>query len=237
MPVHATVARELVPSSRAGRRALVEPRVRTAAAHAYGRRADASRLAHPEALAVTRSPACELAGGGSGAGRRAGGRDRARRRARTHPAPPVAVPVGRRHETSTNVPSGHSRGVDRRPCGRRGGCRTPRPSPAEAVGGRPLHLTTCGYYLTTPIYYVNSTPHLGHAYTTIAADILVRHHRQRGDDAFFLTGVDEHATKVYRVAQEQGLERAGVRRPHRRGVARAARRYRRRAGLLHPHVG
>ena len=62
------------------------------------------------------------------------------------------------------------------------------------------------YYLTTPIYYVNANPHIGHAYTTIAADILVRHHRQRGDDSFFLTGVDEHATKVYRVAQEQGLD-------------------------------
>jgi methionyl-tRNA synthetase len=62
------------------------------------------------------------------------------------------------------------------------------------------------YYLTTPIYYVNATPHIGHAYTTIAADILVRHHRQRGDDSFLLTGVDEHATKVYRVAQEQGLD-------------------------------
>jgi methionyl-tRNA synthetase len=53
---------------------------------------------------------------------------------------------------------------------------------------------------------VNATPHIGHAYTTIAADILVRHHGQRGDDAFLLTGVDEHATKVYRVAQEAGLE-------------------------------
>jgi methionyl-tRNA synthetase len=61
-------------------------------------------------------------------------------------------------------------------------------------------------YFTTPIYYVNSTPHIGHAYTTIAADILVRHHRQRGEDAFFLTGVDEHATKVWRVAEEQGLD-------------------------------
>ena len=61
------------------------------------------------------------------------------------------------------------------------------------------------YYLTTPIYYVNSTPHIGHAYTTIAADILVRHHRQRGEDTFFLTGVDEHASKVARVAAEQGL--------------------------------
>ena len=62
------------------------------------------------------------------------------------------------------------------------------------------------YYVTTPIYYVNATPHIGHAYTTIAADILARHHRQRGDDVFFLTGVDEHASKVARVAEEQGLE-------------------------------
>ena len=62
------------------------------------------------------------------------------------------------------------------------------------------------FYLTTPIYYVNSTPHIGHAYTTAAADILVRHHRQRGEETFFLTGVDEHADKVARVAAEQGLE-------------------------------
>jgi len=62
------------------------------------------------------------------------------------------------------------------------------------------------FYLTTPIYYVNSTPHIGHAYTTIAADILIRHRRQRGDETFFLTGVDEHATQVYRVARELGLE-------------------------------
>jgi len=62
------------------------------------------------------------------------------------------------------------------------------------------------FYLTTPIYYVNSTPHIGHAYTTAVGDMLVRHQRQRGADTFFLTGVDEHATKVWRVAQEQGLE-------------------------------
>ena len=61
------------------------------------------------------------------------------------------------------------------------------------------------YYVTTPIYYVNSTPHIGHAYTTIAADILARNRRQRGDETFFLTGVDEHAAKVARVAAEQGL--------------------------------
>jgi methionyl-tRNA synthetase len=62
------------------------------------------------------------------------------------------------------------------------------------------------FYITTPIYYVNSTPHIGHAYTTIAADILVRHHKQRGEETFFLTGTDEHASKVYRVAEEQGLD-------------------------------
>ena len=62
------------------------------------------------------------------------------------------------------------------------------------------------FYLTTPIYYVNSTPHIGHAYTTIAADILVRHHRQHGEETFFLTGVDEHAANVARIAAEQGLE-------------------------------
>jgi methionyl-tRNA synthetase len=61
------------------------------------------------------------------------------------------------------------------------------------------------FYLTTPIYYVNSTPHIGHAYTTIGADIIVRNHRQRGDETFFLTGTDEHASKVARVADEQGL--------------------------------
>jgi methionyl-tRNA synthetase len=61
------------------------------------------------------------------------------------------------------------------------------------------------YYVTTPIYYVNSTPHIGHAYTTVAADVLARHQRQRGRDAFLLTGVDEHASKVARVAAEQGL--------------------------------
>ena len=62
------------------------------------------------------------------------------------------------------------------------------------------------FYLTTPIYYVNSTPHIGHAYTTIAADILVRHHRQRGDETFFLTGTDENASKNVRAAEEAGID-------------------------------
>ena len=61
------------------------------------------------------------------------------------------------------------------------------------------------YYVTTPIYYVNSTPHIGHAYTTVAADVFARHQRQRGRETFLLTGVDEHASKVARVAAGQGL--------------------------------
>ena len=61
------------------------------------------------------------------------------------------------------------------------------------------------FYITTPIYYVNGEPHHGHAYTTVAADVLARHHRQRGDDVFFLTGTDEHGTKVAQAAEERGL--------------------------------
>jgi methionyl-tRNA synthetase len=60
-------------------------------------------------------------------------------------------------------------------------------------------------FLTTPIYYVNASPHLGHAYTTIAADVYARHMRQRDADVFFLTGTDEHGDKNARVAAELGL--------------------------------
>jgi methionyl-tRNA synthetase len=61
------------------------------------------------------------------------------------------------------------------------------------------------YYVTTPIYYVNGEPHLGHAYTTIAADVLARHMRQRGEDVFFLTGTDEHGEPVAQEAERLGI--------------------------------
>jgi methionyl-tRNA synthetase len=61
------------------------------------------------------------------------------------------------------------------------------------------------YYVTTPIYYVNAEPHLGHAYTTIAADILARHMRQRGEDVFFLTGTDEYGEPVELAAEREGI--------------------------------
>ncbi|HEX3966917.1 MAG TPA: methionine--tRNA ligase subunit beta [Edaphobacter sp.] len=61
------------------------------------------------------------------------------------------------------------------------------------------------FYLTTPIYYVNARPHIGHAYTTIAADVIARRHRLLGDDTFFLTGTDEHGQKVERSAAAAGV--------------------------------
>jgi methionyl-tRNA synthetase len=61
------------------------------------------------------------------------------------------------------------------------------------------------FYITTPIYYVNDVPHIGHAYTTIAADTLARYHRLKGDAVFFLTGTDEHGQKVEKAALERGL--------------------------------
>ena len=61
------------------------------------------------------------------------------------------------------------------------------------------------FYITTPIYYVNDVPHIGHAYTTIAADVLARYHRMRGHDVFFLTGLDEHGQKVQQAAAKAGI--------------------------------
>src|ERR1700726_4305539 len=62
------------------------------------------------------------------------------------------------------------------------------------------------FYIPPPIYSVNAQPPLGHAYTTIAADVLARHMRQRGEDVFFLTGTDEHGEPVADAARAQGLE-------------------------------
>ncbi|HEX6948909.1 MAG TPA: methionine--tRNA ligase [Nitrospira sp.] len=62
------------------------------------------------------------------------------------------------------------------------------------------------FYITTPIYYVNDVPHIGHAYTTIAADVLARYWRLRGHEVFFLTGLDEHGQKVQQAAAKAGID-------------------------------
>ncbi|MDR1040581.1 MAG: methionine--tRNA ligase [Deltaproteobacteria bacterium] len=61
------------------------------------------------------------------------------------------------------------------------------------------------YYVTTPIYYVNAKPHLGHAYTTIVCDTMTRFHRLNGDDSYFLTGTDEHGDKIAEAARKEGV--------------------------------
>jgi len=67
-------------------------------------------------------------------------------------------------------------------------------------------LSKKGFYVTTPIYYVNAEPHIGHAYTTVIADFLARWHRLAGYDSYFLTGTDEHGEKIAQAAQKAGEE-------------------------------
>ena len=76
------------------------------------------------------------------------------------------------------------------------------------------------YYLTTPIYYVNAAPHIGHTYTTIAADTIKRFKRMQGYDAVLTTGTDEHGQKVERAAQAAGKTPRGI---HRRRSPRSFR--------------
>ncbi|MGD0783678.1 MAG: class I tRNA ligase family protein, partial [Candidatus Aminicenantales bacterium] len=61
------------------------------------------------------------------------------------------------------------------------------------------------FYVTTPIYYVNDVPHIGHAYTTIIADALARYNAMAGREVFFLTGTDEHGQKIEKAAAEKGM--------------------------------
>src|SRR5690349_17788242 len=62
------------------------------------------------------------------------------------------------------------------------------------------------FYITTPIYYPNAEPHLGHVYTTLCADTVARYHRLAGDETFFLTGTDEHGIKMVKTAAAQSIE-------------------------------
>jgi len=62
------------------------------------------------------------------------------------------------------------------------------------------------FYVTTPLYYVNASPHIGHSYTNIASDVLARFYRERGFDVYFLTGTDEHGQKIAKAAQAEGID-------------------------------
>ena len=61
------------------------------------------------------------------------------------------------------------------------------------------------FYITTPIYYANDKPHIGHAYTTLLADVLTRFYQLQGYETFFLTGTDEHGQKVQQAAEKRGV--------------------------------
>ena len=90
------------------------------------------------------------------------------------------------------------------------------------------------FYVTTPIYYPNDVPHIGHAYTTVAGDALTRWRRLWGDDVVFLTGTDEHGLKLQRRGGQRDLA-AGDGRPHERPVPRGVGPARHRLRRLHPH--
>ena len=62
------------------------------------------------------------------------------------------------------------------------------------------------FYITTPIYYINDLPHIGHSYTSIACDILARYNKLLGKDVYFLSGTDEHGQKVQQAAEKRGVE-------------------------------
>src|SRR5438477_10152974 len=78
--------------------------------------------------------------------------------------------------------------------------------PEATVHAEQIMTGAAPYYITTPIYYVNDAPHIGHAYTTIACDALARFMRLDGRRVKFLTGTDEHGQKVARSAREAGVE-------------------------------
>ena len=91
------------------------------------------------------------------------------------------------------------------------------------------------YYITTPIYYVNAAPHIGHAYTTMVADTLKRFKRMQGFDASITTGSDEHGVNVERAAERMGKIAQGILRRHLRGIRAAVAAARSRRRLLPAH--
>ena len=90
------------------------------------------------------------------------------------------------------------------------------------------------FYITTPIYYPNDVPHIGHAYNAVATDFIARFHRLRGEEVFHLTGTDEHGLKLQRAAEAAGHDRAGLGRRDGAAVARGLGAAGHRVRRLHP---
>ena len=137
------------------------------------------------------------------------GRPRGRTRATTTQPTPTTCPSCR------TIPEDLAADDGARPTIRARTSTTRAPTTLRATHDHP-------FYITTPIYYVNDVPHLGHAYTTIVADALARFHRMRGDDTRFLTGTDEHGQKIEETAKKRGPDAAAARRSGRAAVRRDA---------------
>ena len=177
-----------------------------------------------------RLPGAEGAGTcDQGAGRHARRADAARASRRGGGVPPAIGDgsVRRRHREERER-ARRARRSRSRSGNRRRGIRSPVGLQRMADGS--------SFYITTPIFYVNDVPHIGHAYTEVAADVLARWHRQAGDDTWMLTGTDEHGQKILRTATANGVTPKAVgRQARRRGVEAAARDRRHRERRLHPH--
>ena len=91
------------------------------------------------------------------------------------------------------------------------------------------------FYVTTPIYYANAEPHMGHAYTTVVADFLARFHRLDGFDTYFLSGTDEHGEKIFQAANQAGHGSAAILRPHQPALPRRLAGTRYLPRRLYPH--
>jgi len=109
-----------------------------------------------------------------------------------------AVPTGATSFVDAAVAVAHGEGGD----DERTFADAPEALPAPEQAGNPLERGV--FYATTPIFYVNAEPHMGHAYTTILVDVVSRFHRLKGDDTFFLTGTDEHGENVQKAAEAHG---------------------------------
>ena len=90
-------------------------------------------------------------------------------------------------------------------------------------------------YITTPLYYVNAEPHLGHTYTTVIADTLKRYYQSMGYETFLLTGTDEHGDKIAQAAAANWHDSQGVRGPHQQSISLHLGCLRHRLRLLYSH--
>ena len=199
-----------------------------------------TEASRPQQQGEARRRAARRKSAGSGARRRKGQRREGRRRRRAGKSR-TGQPAAAKHDARVSAKK-----ISQSPRSRRGertniirwSLALKRHCVTSRLRGkliRRLRSMTKKFYITTPIYYVNDVPHIGHAYTTIAADMLARYHRLLGDAVFFLTGTDEHGQKVEKAAQDAGPHAEGACGQHDRELPEALEKARDHERRLHPH--